>query len=500
MTVNMSGFAAAQARVNQIQAMFGQQAGQVATLPSAPTAGAFRDALVKADATAPAPVATGNAQAQARSTSTPHAAPSRTERATTPLDVPTSRGKRAAAAPQNDAPAPTVGGLKNADAVLATAKKYLGIPYLWGGTNPAKGLDCSGFVQLVLKQHGITMPRVSRDQAREGKRVESLADARPGDLVAFGSPVHHIGIYVGDGKMIHAPKTGDVVKISKVHKDLTAIRRVLPEESAGAATVAPASRPLDASTNDALTAATTPTAGLDTRRLAATLRAAAVNPALGEDPTTWKEAVATAVAQSLQSSGADDVQQVVASAVSGLGGVTPSLMTSIEQAKNAQAMSAAASTTAAAPAAGASRPANSLAPEAVGTGPLNEAPAAYRAMFLAAERKYGVPATLLAAVAKRESDFNPRVVSGAGAQGLMQLMPGTQRALGVTDPFDPAQSIDGGARELRGYLRQFKTLELALAAYNAGPGNVRKYDGIPPFKETQNYVRRIMSDLRGTAA
>ena len=119
----------------------------------------------------------------------------------------------------------------------------------------------------------------------------------------------------------------------------------------------------------------------------------------------------------------------------------------------------------------------------------------YAGLFRSAAQKYGVDARLLASVAKHESSFNPKAVSPAGAQGLMQLMPGTARGLGVDDPFDPAQAIDGAARMLRSLLREFGRTDLALAAYNAGPGAVRRYDGIPPYRETQNYVRRIMSDL-----
>lgn len=119
----------------------------------------------------------------------------------------------------------------------------------------------------------------------------------------------------------------------------------------------------------------------------------------------------------------------------------------------------------------------------------------YAELFRSAAQKYGVDARLLASVAKHESSFNPKAVSPAGAQGLMQLMPGTARGLGVDDPFDPAQAIDGAARMLRSLLREFGRTDLALAAYNAGPGAVRRYDGIPPYRETQNYVRRIMSDL-----
>ena len=115
----------------------------------------------------------------------------------------------------------------------------------------------------------------------------------------------------------------------------------------------------------------------------------------------------------------------------------------------------------------------------------------YRALASQIAQQEGVPTDLFLRLVNQESRFRPNAVSEAGAMGLAQLMPGTARDLGV-DPNDPAQNLTGGARYLRQQLDAFGTPELALAAYNAGPGNVRKYGGIPPFKETQNYVSTIL--------
>lgn len=113
-------------------------------------------------------------------------------------------------------------------------------------------------------------------------------------------------------------------------------------------------------------------------------------------------------------------------------------------------------------------------------------------IFREAAETYQVPVNLLMAVGKAESGFNPDAVSPAGAQGVMQLMPATAASLGVTDPFDARSNIMGGAKYLGQMLSQYNgNIELALAAYNAGSGNVAKYGGVPPFTETRNYIQRI---------
>ena len=271
-------------------------------------------------------------------------------------------------------------GPTGGDAVAA-AKQYLGVDYVWGGTDPSKGLDCSGLVQRAYRDLGIELPRVSYDQAKVGTKVDSIEQARPGDLVAFGSPVDHIGIYVGDGKIIQAPHTGDVVRISDIKRPITAIRRVIPDDAASAS-------------------------GINATSLAAVT---------GRATTTGGS--------------------------TGISGAEP-----------------------------------------------------YEQLFQAAGAKYGLNPRLLAAVAKAESNFDPSARSGAGAVGLMQFMPATAAGMGI-DPTDPAQAIDGAAKYLRTQLDRFGSVDLALAAYNAGPGAVQRAGGIPPYAETRNYVTKILGLL-----
>ncbi|MGB1297761.1 MAG: lytic transglycosylase domain-containing protein [Psychrobium sp.] len=116
----------------------------------------------------------------------------------------------------------------------------------------------------------------------------------------------------------------------------------------------------------------------------------------------------------------------------------------------------------------------------------------YQAHVNRAAKKYGVDSALIRAVIHAESAFKPNAISKVGAQGLMQLMPETANYLGVNNPFDVTQNINGGAHYLQKMLKQFKgDISLATAAYNAGPSAVKKYKGIPPYKETKAYVERV---------
>lgn len=116
---------------------------------------------------------------------------------------------------------------------------------------------------------------------------------------------------------------------------------------------------------------------------------------------------------------------------------------------------------------------------------------AYDHLIRAAAARHGVDPALVKAIIHTESAFNPSARSPVGAMGLMQLMPGTARDMGVVNAYDPAQNIEGGVKYLAWLKRQFSNLNHVIAAYNAGHGNVKKHGGIPPFRETQNYVRSV---------
>lgn len=126
---------------------------------------------------------------------------------------------------------------------------------------------------------------------------------------------------------------------------------------------------------------------------------------------------------------------------------------------------------------------------------------AYEDIIQEAAELYGIDAALIRAVMRTESQFRPNVVSPVGAQGLMQLMPALAKEMGVKNPFDPRDNVMGGAKYLKKLLDAHQgNIALTLASYNAGPGNVKRYRGIPPFKETRNYVRKITDILEEEAS
>ncbi|SDI82138.1 Cell wall-associated hydrolase, NlpC family [Frankineae bacterium MT45] len=262
-------------------------------------------------------------------------------------------------------------GATGSDAVTA-AESYLGTPYVWGGES-STGIDCSGLTQASYKSLGISLPRTAAEQQKMGTAVDSIADAKPGDLIFYGNPAHHVTMYIGNNQLIEAPTEGQDVHIKTVYGHPSSIRRIIPDSTSVAST-----------------------SGYST----------------------------------------------------------------------------------------------ALSPAVSGTG-LNPAVMQYSAQFKAAETKYGLPTGLLAAVAQQESGGNPSAMSKAGAVGLMQFMPSTAAGLGV-NPLNPSSAIDGAGRMYAGLLSKYSgSVPLALAAYNAGSGAVDKYGGIPPYSETQNYVKKV---------
>ena len=131
----------------------------------------------------------------------------------------------------------------------------------------------------------------------------------------------------------------------------------------------------------------------------------------------------------------------------------------------------------------------------------NNSPARYSRIISRNAKKYNIDASIIEAVITTESNWQPSAVSVKGAIGLMQLMPSTSRDMRVKDPYDPEDNIEGGTKYLRLLLDRFNgNLKLALAAYNAGPGRVTKYGGIPPIRETRKYVKQVLSLYNGVSS
>ncbi len=421
------GLGAVSARITEIQARLGVARGTTTTTGTA-SATAFAATLSRA---------LGAADATTGSTGSLASAPGSPVGSSVGSSVGSAVGSAV-----GSSVGPAFGpGADDGERAVALAASYTGVAYLWGGTDPDEGLDCSGLVQLVYRTLGVDLPRTSREQSRVGERVASLAQARPGDLVFFGSPVHHVGIYAGAGRMVDAPKRGQTVGVHKVWSDVTAIRRLTPEAGSGATTTTGATR----------AASPTGTTTTVNHLLAAT------------------RGFGSAAPGGLLGSAGDHPVQLVAPPATVGSGAT----------------------------AGTSRAAIRPSVSAAGDAGWRSRP--YADLFAAAGAKHGVDPALLSAIAKAESGYRASARSHAGAIGLMQIMPGTARDLGV-DPSDPAEAVDGAARLVSRYLERYDgDAGRVLAAYNAGPGAVRRYDGVPPYAETRAYVRRVTAyweDLR----
>lgn len=410
--------------------------------------------------------------------------------------------------------APT--GAAAGEQAVALAKSYTGVPYLWGGTDPDKGLDCSGLVQLVFDRLGVELPRTSAQQAKVGEKVGSLAQARAGDLVFFGSPVHHVGVYAGDGMMVDAPRRGKTVGLHKVWDRVTAIRRVTPEAAQPTALAAlSAGRAATAATAASATSATSATAsalggasvtlpggasGSIDDLLTRLVRTAAGSPSGGTNGT-GTNGTGTNAATPAAPAVTTTVNALVAAArgygPGAPGGVMGSAGEHSVTVPAASGTAATSSTTTTSPTTSTSGTTAARATAATSGAGWRTQP--YADLFEAAGRTHGVDPALLSAIAKAESGYRASARSHAGATGLMQIMPGTARELGV-DPGRPAEAVDGAARLVARYLETYDgDVDKVLAAYNAGPGAVKKYGGVPPYSETRTYVRRVTGyweDLR----
>lgn len=400
---------------------------------------------------------------------------------TTALSAAGGTGTSAAAGPT---------GAAAGEQAVALAKSYTGVPYLWGGTDPDKGLDCSGLVQLVFDRLGVDLPRTSAQQAKVGEKVGSLAQARPGDLVFFGSPVHHVGVYAGDGMMVDAPRRGKTVGLHKVWDGVTAIRRVTPEVAEPTAVAALSAGRAAGASSPGGASVTLPggASGSIDDLLTRLVRTAAATPSDGTPGTGTGTSAAASAAPT-----APTVTTTVNALIAAARGYGPGAPGGV--------MGSAGEHSVTVPAAGGTTATSgtTAAPATAGAPGAGWRTQPYADLFEAAGRTHGVDPALLSAMAKAESGYRASARSHAGATGLMQIMPGTARDLGV-DASRPAEAVDGAARLVARYLEAYDgDVDKVLAAYNAGPGAVKRYGGVPPYSETQTYVRRVTGyweDLR----
>jgi cell wall-associated NlpC family hydrolase len=331
-----------------------------------------------------------------------------------------------------------------ADEFLRKAMAFKGQPYLWGGGhggtfNKPGPVDCSGLVQQAARMSGINLDGTAAVQQTKGKAV-SMNDLKPGDLVFRGNPASHVGIYVGDGKVLHAPQPGEAVQLTTA-SSFDSARRVFDQGG----------QPVD-------------TAGMSV----------ANGGGIGDSRGS---SVGGGTSSSLGLPGGSSGGSSGGGGVSSSGGSVGS-------------------------------PGFSGSLSGVSAGSLDGMWAKLAQYGINQDwlrkllEEMGVPEgemdkmmTLVLGVIQQESGGNANARSPVGATGLMQLMPATAAGLGV-NPSDPKDNVKGGVKYLMQQLKAFDNdIPKALAAYNAGPGNVQKYGGIPPFAETRNYVAKITQSI-----
>jgi LysM repeat protein len=383
-----------------------------------------------------------------------------------------------------------------AQAFLNQAMKFKGQPYKWGGghgneTFSGPGpVDCSGLVTQAARMQGLKLGGTAKTLRAQGQPV-SLNALNPGDLVFRGTK--HVGIYAGNGQVLHAPRRGQPVQMTGL-KGWDAARR--PFGGAAAAPVPAGQAVAPKARAAAPTGGGMPTASASAVALPEGKPATAAA-APGGDYTVKPGDSLSKIAGRLlgDASRWPEIHALNKDLIDNPNKIFPGqslkLPTPNPETTTPKAEGAATQTPAAAK--GATTPGLGNFTGLMGKlGQAGVTPAQLEDL----SRRHGVPLKLALGVIQQESGGNPNARSGVGATGLMQLMPGTAKEMGVQNARDPHQNLEGGFKYLGKMLKQFGgDTTKALAAYNAGPGNVRKYGGVPPFAETQEYVRKISASI-----